>query len=215
VSGVALLVIAKEPVPGRVKTRLCPPCTPEQAAGLARAALADTLHCIAAVSAPRRVLVLDGAPGPWLPEGFDVVPQCAGGLAERLGGAFAAVRWPAFLVGMDTPQLCPPDVAAAVRSLETPGVDAVLAPAVDGGWWGIGLRRPDPAAFHGVPMSTPHTGARQLERLSALGLRTRLLPPLLDIDTFADAVAVAAIAPASRFAAALAALAPAAGRRAA
>lgn len=84
-----LLVIAKEPRPGRVKTRLTPPFTPEEAAGLAEASLADTLHAVAATPATRRVLVLDGAPGPWLPPGFDVVAQCAGGLDERLAEAFA------------------------------------------------------------------------------------------------------------------------------
>jgi len=68
-----LLVIAKQPLPGRVKTRLVPPCTPGQAAALAEAALADTLHTVLAAPARRRVLVLDGEPGPWLPPGFDIV----------------------------------------------------------------------------------------------------------------------------------------------
>jgi uncharacterized protein len=215
VSGATLLVIAKAPVRGRVKTRLCPPCTLDEAAELASAALADTLQCLAAVPAPRRVLVLDGAPAPWLPLGFDVVPQSTGGLAERLAGAFATVKGPAFLVGMDTPQLRPADITTATGALERPGVDAVLGPAADGGWWGIGLRRPEPAAFLGVPMSTPQTGARQRERLHALGLRTQLLPTVRDVDTITDALAVAATAPGTRFEAAVAALAPAHARRAA
>ncbi|GFE18349.1 hypothetical protein Sgleb_63960 [Streptomyces glebosus] len=59
-----LLVIAKEPVPGRVKTRLTPPYTPQEAAALAEAALADTLHTVLKVPVRRRVLVLDGVPGP-------------------------------------------------------------------------------------------------------------------------------------------------------
>ncbi|HEX3955641.1 MAG TPA: glycosyltransferase, partial [Trebonia sp.] len=74
-SATTLLVIAKQPVPGRVKTRLVPPCTHEQAAALAEAALADTLHTLLTVPARRRLLVLDGRPGPWLPPGFDIVPQ--------------------------------------------------------------------------------------------------------------------------------------------
>src|SRR5688500_4457952 len=102
-SGAALIVIAKEPVPGRVKTRLCPPCTPEQAARLARAALEDTLAaCGDTVGAGRRVLALDGEPGGWLPRGWDVVAQRGAGLAERLAHAFADVGGPAFLLGMDT-----------------------------------------------------------------------------------------------------------------
>lgn len=62
-----LLVIAKEPRPGRVKTRLTPPFSPRQAAALAEAALVDTLLAVAAAPVRRRVLVLDGTPGPWLP----------------------------------------------------------------------------------------------------------------------------------------------------
>ncbi len=68
-------MIAKEPVPGRVKTRLTPPFTPQEAARLAEAALADTLAAAAAAPVARRVLVLDGSPGPWVPPGFEVVPQ--------------------------------------------------------------------------------------------------------------------------------------------
>ena len=67
-----LLVMAKQPVPGRVKTRLVPPCTYEQAAALAEAAFAGTLHTVLTVPARRRILVPDGRPGPWLPPGFDM-----------------------------------------------------------------------------------------------------------------------------------------------
>jgi len=191
-----LLVIAKQPVPGRVKTRLVPPCTHEQAAALAEAALADTLHTALTVPAARRVLVLDGEPGPWLPPGFDVVPQCAGPLDERLAAAFAAVRGPALLIGMDTPQVTPGLLAVDWRA-----ADAVFGPAADGGFWALGLRAPDPALLRGVPMSTPGTGAIQRARLVAAGLRVADLPELRDVDTAADAVAVARQAPRTRFAA--------------
>jgi len=202
----ALLVIAKAPVPGRSKTRLCPPLAPEEAARLAGAALADTLACVAAVDVPRRVLALDGEPGPWLPDGFEVVAQRGDGLAERLGCAFADVGAPALLVGMDTPQLTPDLLRAGLRRLAAPGVDAVLGPASDGGYWAIGLNAPDPAVFAGVPMSTSRTGAEQRARLEALGLRVAGLPALRDVDTYEDARAVAALAPRTRFAAALAEL---------
>ncbi|MFD8199507.1 DUF2064 domain-containing protein [Streptomyces sp. NPDC059701] len=195
-----LLVIAKEPRPGRVKTRLTPPFTPAQAAALAEAALADTLHAVAATPARRRVLVLDGSPGPWLPAGFDVVPQCAGGLDERLAEAFAGCAGPALLIGMDTPQVTP-----ELLTVDFAGCDAYVGPAEDGGFWALGLARPDPALLRGVPMSTPVTGAVQRERLVAAGLRVRDLPPLRDVDTAADARAVAALAPHGRFAARLAA----------
>ncbi|MGO9192448.1 MAG: DUF2064 domain-containing protein [Streptosporangiaceae bacterium] len=209
-----LLVIAKQPLPGRVKTRLVPPCTPEQAAALAEAALVDTLHTVLAAPARRRVLVLDGAPGPWLPPGFDIAPQCGGGLDERLAGAFAAVRGPALLIGMDTPQLTP-----SLLILDWEVADAWFGPAADGGFWGLGLRVPDAALVRGVPMSTANTGASQRARLHAAGLRVADLPLLRDVDTAEDAVAVACQAPWSRFAARVRELAPvldpvAAGHRA-
>jgi glycosyltransferase A (GT-A) superfamily protein (DUF2064 family) len=191
-----LLVIAKQPVPGRVKTRLVPPCTHEQAAALAEAALADTLHTVLMAPARRRVLVLDGRPGPWLPPGFDVVAQCGGPLDERLAGAFAAVRGPALLIGMDTPQVTP-----GLLTVDWQDADAVFGPAADGGFWALGLRVPDPALLRGVPMSTTSTGAIQRARLAAAGLRVADLPQLRDVDTAADAVAVARQAPQSRFAA--------------
>ncbi|MER6075561.1 DUF2064 domain-containing protein [Streptomyces sp. NPDC001817] len=198
-----LLVIAKEPLPGRVKTRLTPPFTPQQAAQLAEAALADTLHAVAAAPATRRVLVLDGTPGKWLPAGFDVVPQCAGTLDERLADAFAHCSSPALLIGMDTPQVTP-----ELLTVDFADCDAYFGPAEDGGFWALGLAEPDPALLRGVPMSTPATGAVQRERLVAAGLRVRELPRLRDVDTVADAHAVAALAPRGRFAARLAGCTP-------
>lgn len=195
-SATTLLVIAKQPVPGRVKTRLVPPCTHEQAAALAEAALADTLHTVLMVPARRRVLVLEGEPGPWLPSGFEIVPQCGGPLDERLAAAFAAVSGPALLIGMDTPQVTP-----GLLTVGWQAADAWFGPAADGGFWALGLRVPDPALLRGVPMSAPGTGVVQRARLRRAGLRVVDLPQLRDVDTAADAVAVALEAPRSRFAA--------------
>jgi rSAM/selenodomain-associated transferase 1 len=200
----ALVVLAKAPRAGRSKTRLCPPCTPAQAAALARAALADTLDAVLATPAARRVLVLDGPAGNWVPAGVDVIGQRGDGLDERLAHAFADVGEPALLVGMDTPQVTPADLVDGLARLLAPGTDAVLGPAPDGGYWAIGLRAPDPRAFLGVPMSTARTGRAQLARLRALGLRVALLPARRDVDRIADARAVAALAPGGRFARALA-----------
>ena len=205
----ALLVIAKAPVPGRVKTRLTPPCTPAQAAALARAALEDTLAAVGdARRATRRVVVLDGEPGPWLPPGFEVIPQRAGGLADRLAGAFADAGAPALLVGMDTPQVTSELLDDGIEALIADGVGAALGTATDGGYWAIGLRRADPRVFAGVPMSAGNTGLVQAARLATLGLVTAGLPPLLDVDTVDAARRVAAIAPHSRFAAVLASILP-------
>ncbi|MGI8945017.1 MAG: TIGR04282 family arsenosugar biosynthesis glycosyltransferase [Thermoleophilaceae bacterium] len=199
----ALIVIAKAPVPGRSKTRLCPPCTPEQAAQLAGAALGDTLAAVAGAGATRRVLALEGEPGDWLPAGFEVIPQRGRGLEQRLAAAFEDCGGTAFLVAMDTPQLTPVLLDAALARLEAPGTGAVLGATRDGGYWGIGLCRPDRTVFAGVPMSSLGTHAAQRERLAALGLRTAALPVLTDVDTIAAARAVARLAPRTRFAARL------------
>lgn len=201
-----LLVIAKAPHPGRSKSRLCPPCTPREAAALAEAALADTLAAVAAAPAARRVLVIDGEPGPWLPHGFEVLPQRGDGLDERLAAAFEDAGGPALLLGMDTPQITPGLLAQAVVTFERPEVDAVLGHAIDGGWWAIGLCEPNPEVFLGVPMSTPHTGAAQQQRLVSLGLRHAELPRLRDVDVIDDARAVASEIPSSRFALTLSAI---------
>ncbi|MEJ7750201.1 MAG: TIGR04282 family arsenosugar biosynthesis glycosyltransferase [Thermoleophilaceae bacterium] len=200
----SLIVIAKAPVPGLAKTRLTPPLTPEQAAHLAEASLLDTLHAVLATPAARRILALEGEPGSWLPSGFEVVRQRGGGLADRLAGAFEDAGGPAFLVAMDTPQITPELLAGALGRLDdSDGPDAVLGPAPDGGYWGIGLRRPDAAVFDGIPMSSTYTGSLQHQRLTALELSTELLSELEDVDTLAEAQAVALAAPDTRFAAAL------------
>jgi uncharacterized protein len=209
VADVALVVIAKAPAPGRSKTRLCPPCTPEQAAALAAAALRDTLDTVAATPARRRVLALDGEPDGWLPPGFELHPQRGDGLGERLGDALAAAGGPALVVGMDTPQLSPALLRLAARRLSEPDVDAVLGPAFDGGYWTIGLDRPGPGAFDGVPMSSGDTCAAQRARLAELGLRTAELPALRDVDTIADAASVARDHPHTGFATAFRRLTPA------
>lgn len=196
----ALIVIAKAPVPGRVKTRLCPPCTPSQAAAIAEAALADTLEAVASTPAVRRALVLDGEPGSWLPGGFDRYPQATGGLDARLAAAFEAVGGPALLVGMDTPQIDAGLLERSLAALDRSRVGAALGPAHDGGYWAIGLRRPTSRVFEGVPMSTPWTARAQRLRLRRLGIPWAELPPLRDVDTFDDALGVAEACPASRFA---------------
>jgi len=198
-----LVVVARAPVPGRCKTRLCPPLTPAEAALVAEAALADTLEAVAGAASCRPLLALDGEPGDWFHPGFDLVAQRGGGLDERLAAAFEDAAGPAVVIGMDTPQVTSALLRRAVAVLSDPEVDAVLGPAVDGGWWALGLRRPDPNALLGVPMSTPWTGRFQQARLRALGLRVRGLPARRDVDRIGDALAVAAEAPASRFAAAM------------
>lgn len=195
-----LIVLAKEPVPGRVKTRLCPPCTPEVAAEVAAAALADTLAAACGAGADRVVLALDGTPGAWCPSDVVVVDQGEGALDRRLTRAWEATSGPAVQVGMDTPQVTASDLDRAMARLLAPDVDAVLGEAADGGWWAIGFRRPRSRAFLGVPTSRPDTGRRQLDRLGELGLRVGRLPVRTDVDTWPDALTVARAHPGTAFA---------------
>ncbi len=200
-----VMVIAKAPQPGRVKTRLCPPCTADQAAAIAAAALGDTFAAVGSTVGVRRVVVLDGEPGPWIPEGFEVIEQVSGGLGRRLEAAFNwSVDGPAtdsprsggvsIVIGMDTPQVGTASIANALQTLAADDVDAVIGPALDGGYWTIGFTDETVARcrglFEGVPMSTGETYEAQVGRLEALGITYRVLGPLRDVDSFDDAVAV-------------------------
>ena len=206
-----VLVMAKTPEAGKVKTRLCPPCTPVEAAAIAEAALADTLDAVAACQADRKVVALAGRPGPWLPTGVEVIPQRGGQFDERLAHAWDDLRctsggW-GLQIGMDTPQITAALLDEQLDSLTRapragrvrgrPG--AVLGPAADGGWWVIGLPGSDPRlVFVGVPMSTSHTGRAQAQRLRSLGFDVVLVPELRDIDNADDLRSVTADIPDSR-----------------
>ena len=189
-----LLVLAKEPLPGRAKTRLSPALSPVDAAGVARACLEDTLAAVACVDVLRRTVVLDGAAGPWLRTGTAVLRQRAGGLGDRLAGAYAdaaaVLDVPTLLIGMDTPQVTPDLLGDAVRLMVRSG-QPVLGLAEDGGWWALGLPRPLPGAFDGVPMSTALAGRAQRDRLRELGSPPLPLPVLRDVDLLEDLLAVA------------------------
>lgn len=186
-------------MPGRAKTRLSPPCSPEQAASIAEAALRDTLDAVVGARVGRRVVVLDGQRPQWIPAKLDVVAQRGGGLDERLGAAFVDLDGPTVAIAMDTPQVTAELLGEVVELLCAPGTDAVLGPANDGGYWAIGLRSPDPAVFTGVPMSVAHTHSAQLARLDHLGLSTAAAPQMTDVDTFDQAVEVARVASGPRF----------------
>jgi glycosyltransferase A (GT-A) superfamily protein (DUF2064 family) len=199
---VRLLVIAKEPVPGLVKTRLCPPCTPVQAALVARASLEQTLATVDGSRASRRVVVSSGHIRP--PHGWEVRPQRGEDLGERLCHAFAdgGLGEPSLLVGMDTPQLTAHLLAEIELGLAS--ADAVIGPAADGGWWALALRDPSAArALCFVPMSTSDTLDLTELALRRRGLRVVRGPLLRDVDTAADAHQVAHLVPDSPFAAAV------------
>ena len=129
-----VIVLAKEPVPGRVKTRLQPAFSASEAAVLAAAAIEDTRAAVRQCSATRRILAWEGDPTSWQ-DGFEVVRQPPGVLNVRLAAALAAALSvptdePALLIGMDTPQ-----VSAQLLDTDWEGADAVLGLSEDGGFW--------------------------------------------------------------------------------
>jgi len=215
-----LLVVAKAPVAGLAKTRLGRVVGDRAAARLAAAALLDTLDTVLATTGTVPVVALTGRLAS--AERADeigaalarctVIPQRGNDFAERLANAHLDVAagfagLPVFQIGMDTPQLRPNILTGALAALAADGTDAVLGPAADGGWWGLGLRSPAEAAvLRAVPMSRGDTGMRTWLSLRGAGLRVRQLGALSDVDTMSDALRVAGMAPRSRFAAEVASL---------
>jgi glycosyltransferase A (GT-A) superfamily protein (DUF2064 family) len=195
-----LLVMAKSPLPGAVKTRLCPPCSPDEAAALAEAALADTLDAVATAGVDRRLLALAGPPGTWVPPGFEVFAQRGDTFAERLDHAWSRVDGPGLQIGMDTPQITPRLLDECLLVLDG-GDDrvAALGSAADGGWWALGVTAPVSGMFESVTMSAPTTGTEQRRRLESLGFTVDALPELIDVDSAGDACTVAMATPNTRF----------------
>jgi glycosyltransferase A (GT-A) superfamily protein (DUF2064 family) len=224
-----LLVVAKAPVPGLAKTRLARHVGPERAADVAAAALLDTLDAVWAAHEAEGwpvVVAMTGdldlaARSGEVRDALDRVPvvaQRGDDLGERLAHAHVDAAEVAGLgdgvcagsglvgtvqVGMDTPQVTEADLLAAGAAVRSGA--RVLGPALDGGWWLLGL--PDPTAASvlvDVPMSRDDTGERTLE---ALGDGVHLLRTLDDVDEWDDARRVAGDLPGSRFAEAVAACA--------
>lgn len=217
--GFCLLVVAKAPVPGEVKTRLCPPATAEQAAEIAAAALLDTLDTVLAVPNAVPVVALTGdlaqavrsAELEHLLQRTTVLPQRGDDFAQRLVNAHLDTarlrpRRSVLQIGMDTPQVSPDLLAGQAERLLL-GADALLGPAYDGGWWVLGLRDPVTArALATVPMSRPDTGELTRHALRSAGLRVAKGPKLSDVDTMADAQSVANTMRDGRFVEAVAAV---------
>jgi rSAM/selenodomain-associated transferase 1 len=193
------LVVAKAPVPGRVKTRLGTQLGMEAAAGLAAAALLDTLavcrsafaECHLALDGDLTAAVRSRALRRSL-AGWTVHRQRGAGLGERLAHAHAdaAGAGPTVQVGMDTPQLTASDLHAVADAAA--GGEAVLGPAADGGWWVLALRDASAAAvLAGVPMSRPDTFDSTCRALVAAGQSVRVGHELMDVDTVDAAAQVA------------------------
>jgi len=198
-----LVLIAKETIAGKVKTRLHPALSLEQAAILAAASITDTLRAVEDLPATRRILLFDGQNTPAEASDFDVIHQVEGTLDVRLATLFNDLTGPTVLIGMDTPQLTAAMLAPAFETWPT-DVDAFFGPASDGGFWAIGLDAPAGDLILGVPMSQDNTGQIQLDRLINAGLSVQILEELTDVDTIQNARDVAALIPQSTFARTLA-----------
>lgn len=185
-----LIVFAREPAPGQVKTRLIPALGPEGAARLYRTLLGVAFEAAAGVPGVRRELWCAGAP----PDGgvcselagrfrMTLRRQPAGDLGERMGGALAEALTRserAVLIGSDCPEYSPAYLASAFAALD--GEEVVLGPAADGGYVLIGLRRMAPELFAGIPWGTDSVLARTRAALRGLGRTWAELPTLRDLD---------------------------------
>ena len=210
---VAVLVVAKAPVPGLAKTRLAADVGNRAAADIAAAALLDTLDAVADAPVAARVVALtgsldDAAAGDEISSrlsDFTVMRQRGPDFATRLANAHADAATatsglPVLQIGMDTPQVTGELLAECARELLA--ADAVLGLARDGGWWVLGVTDAAMATcLRSIPMSRSDTGAVTLAALGDTAENVSLVPTLADVDTVDDVDAVRKqCAPESRFA---------------
>ena len=191
----ALLIFAKRPVPGMVKTRLVPAISPEQAADLYRCMLGDIMAKVQ--SNPRFdsylfYLETNGACdyfGIYAP-GITLLPQKGKDLGEKMAEAFHAVfsrgYATAIIVGSDAPDLPLHYIEAAFDRLERRECEAVFGPCEDGGYYLLGMRMLNTALFRDVPWSSNEVLAVSLERAREAGIKVSLLPVWHDVDEAAD-----------------------------
>jgi rSAM/selenodomain-associated transferase 1 len=182
-------VFAKQPVPGRVKTRLARETSPAWAAQVAAALLADVLQRVSTVAARRVIACAPAEAQEWFAalaqDRFELTAQADGNLGERLQQFFAAQQANAVVViGTDSPTLPVAFIEHAFEQLAT--ADLVLGPAGDGGYYLIGCGRQLPPVFDGIAWSSPSVLGETVRRLADPSWRLALLPPWYDVDTLAD-----------------------------
>ncbi len=191
----ALIVFAKLPAPGRVKTRLTPPLTPEEAAELYRCMLLDTLAKVRSLLQVQRFLFYQDDPAALqyfqgIAPDFVSLPQQGGDLGARMAGAFREVlsrgHRRMVIVGTDAPDLPVDYLHQAFRALADDAVDVVFGPSTDGGYYLLALKAVPDCLFTGIAWSTGTVLAESLARAEEAGLRVRLLPEWHDVDTPAD-----------------------------
>lgn len=189
-----LIVVAKEPRPGRTKTRMVPPLSHEQAADLYRCLLSDTLQVMQRVNGVQHVLAYAPPEAEpffrrFVPPGFALIAQHGQNLGERLDHVLRAHLESGYgqvvVMNSDSPTLQPNYLQQAFEHLDRAEVDVVLGPTEDGGYYLIGLKRPCAALFD-VEMSTPTVLQETLELARAQGLTCACLPAWYDIDNRQD-----------------------------
>ena len=205
---VALAVMAKIPAAGEVKTRLCPPLAPAEAAALARCFLLDRLEQLGEVSDGDALVAFapkerDAELRDVLPAGVRLVPQEGADLGARLDRVLTDLLAEgyagAIAVDADSPTLPTAYLRRACAVIRDGAVDVVVGPCEDGGYYLIGLRVPAPALFRDMPWSTPMVTEETLARTRRLGLRLALLPSWFDVDRGEDLARLRAPAPPEAF----------------
>ena len=191
----SLIIFAKKPVPGSVKTRLSPPLTGEEAAELYSCMLRDTLATAAGLDGVTPVLYFQDEQGvaeyfsALAPE-MESLPQVGADLGERMKGAFNGRFEHGFrevvIIGSDSPDLPAEYISGAFKLLASEGVDLVLGPAEDGGYYLMGLKMVRDELFCGIPWSSGEVLAATVERAKDSHLGVSFLPMWHDIDTAAD-----------------------------
>ena len=186
-----VIVFLKAPRPGLVKTRIAAALDEEAAAGIYRVLLDRTLRALYQRREVELRFTPDGADAeiqPYLRPGWTMQGQGEGDLGERMSRAvdesFAAGMKRVVIVGTDCPTLLVEDFLDAFDALND--ADVVLGPAEDGGSWLIGLRKPAPTLFHGIPWSSQQVLALTEARARTAGLSVGVLRRMADIDTLED-----------------------------
>jgi hypothetical protein len=190
-----LVVVAKEPVPGKVKTRFIPQLSPVDAAGLYRCSLHDRITEISALNGVDRAIA-------YTPEdardtftelslgGFELFAQRGKGLGERLNNIFqdnlARGYQAVSIVDSDSPDLPKSIIKESFQLLLSKQAEVVFGPCRDGGYYLVGMRKPYPELFRNIPWSTKNVLSTTLEKAGKMGLNVRLLSSWNDLDTFED-----------------------------
>jgi rSAM/selenodomain-associated transferase 1 len=189
----ALIIVAKEPVPGLTKTRLCPPFTPQSAAELYRCLMLDTLALMDRLEiADRTVAYTPAAARGYFeslaPNGFRLISQEGAILGERLANAlghhFDLGYQRVVIMNSDGPTLPLACLAEAFSGLD--GADVTLGPGHDGGYYLIGMKRLHRELFQEIAWSTGHVIPQTLAICRRLGLSVHQLPEWYDVDVEAD-----------------------------